>query len=280
MTIKIVTDSTCDLPPELVNRYGITVMPCYINMGGKSYLDGVELSRQEFYEQLPLHNPPPTTSAPGIATFVEKYEQLIAEGASGIVSIHISARLSNIVNVARLAAETVTGAPVRVIDAGQLTVGTGLLALEAVRASRAKHTLDAIAGMLKAYTKRIHTAATLDTLEYLRRSGRLSRFQAMMGAALRIKPLLTMNDDVIGMQRVRTRQKAIERLLSILDALQPIESLVMVHTYAREEAELLWRQINALIPSLSYPLFVDVTTALGAHLGPGAIGFTCVTAEP
>lgn len=276
MAIKILTDSTCDLPPALIDRYGITVVPCYINMGGKSYLDGVELSRQEFYEQLPLHNPPPTTSAPGIDAFVNKYEQLIAEGATGIVSVHISAKLSNIVNVARMAAETITAVPMRVIDAGQLTVGTGLLALEAARSAFVEHPVDVIAEMLKAYTKRVHTAATLDTLEYLRRSGRLSRFQALMGTVLSIKPVLMMSDDVIGMQRVRTRQKAIERLLAILDALRPVESLVMVHTHAREAAEDVWQQISALIPDLSYPLFVDVTTALGAHLGPGAIGFTCV----
>jgi len=181
--------------------------------------------------------------------------------------------------VARLAAEIITAVPVRVIDSGQLTVGTGLLALEAARATQAEYAIDATAGMLKAYTKRVHTAAALDTLEYLRRSGRLSRFQALMGTVLRVKPLLTMNDDVIGMERVRTSQKAIGRLLDILTALLPVESLVMVHTHAREEAESLWQRINTLLPNLSYPLFVDVTTALGAHLGPGAVGFTCVRAE-
>lgn len=279
MTIKIVTDSTCDLPPELIDQHGITVVPCYINMGGKSYLDGIELSREEFYARLPLYDPPPTTSAPGIAAFVEKYEQLIAEGASGIISVHISAKLSNIVNVARLAAEIVTTKPVQVIDAGQLTIGTGLLALEAARAARLEHTIEAIVGMLKVYTKRVHTVAMLDTLEYLRRSGRLSRFQALMGTVLRIKPLLTMNNDVIGMERVRTHQKAVGRLLDILATLLPVESLVMVHTHARAEAASLWQQISALVPELSYPLFVDLTPALGAHLGPGAMGFTCVKAE-
>lgn len=279
MTIKIVTDSTCDLPPELVDAYGITVVPCYINMGGKSYLDGVELSREAFYEQLPLHNPPPTTSAPGIAAFVEKYERLIAEGASGIVSIHISARLSNIVNVARLAAEVIAAAPVQVLDGGQLTIGTGLLVLEAAKAARDGRTVEAIVAMLRTYTKRVHTVAMLDTLEYLRRSGRLSRFQALMGTILRIKPLLTMNNDEIGMERVRTHQKAVDRLLDILTTLLPVESLVMVHTHVRAEAESLWQQISALVPELPYPLFVDVTTALGAHLGPGTIGFTCVSAE-
>jgi len=257
----------------------MTVVPCYINMGGKSYLDGVELTRQEFYEQLPLHNPPPTTSAPGTGVFVEQYERLVAEGATGIISVHVSGKLSNIVNVARMAAEAVTTVPVRVIDAGQLTAGTGLLALEAAQAALTAPTVDRIVERLAVYAPRIHTVATLDTLEYLRRSGRLSHLQALMGAALRIKPVLTMNDDVTAMERVRTRQKAIERLLAVIHALRPVETLVMLHTYAREEAEALWQQIHNCIPELSYPLFVDVTTALGAHIGPGAIGFTCVRAE-
>lgn len=279
MAIRIVTDSTCDLPPALIDKYGITVVPCRIHMGDKSYLDGVELSRQEFYKQLPLYDPPPTTSAPGLTQFADTYERLMDEGASGIISVHISAKLSDIVNTARRAAEIITAVPVSVVDSGQLTVGTGLLALEAFRAVTEGQKIDQIVTRLREKTKYIHTVAALNTLEYLRRSGRLSWFQERMGTALHVKPLLTMNDDVIGMERVRTHPKAIDRLLAILDALQPVESLVMVHTHAREEAESLWQRISALIPDLSYPLFMDVTTVLGANLGPGAIGFTCVKAQ-
>ena len=279
MTIKIVTDSTCDLPSALIERYGITVVPCHIHLGGKCYLDGIELSRQEFYEQLPMCDPPPTTSAPGMAEFAAQYERLMDEGASGIVSVHISAKLSDIVNVARHAAEIITDVPVSVVDSGQLTVGTGLLALEAAKAAAEGQSMDQIAASLRQKTKYIHTAAALDTLAYLRRSGRLSWLQERMGTALHIKPLLTMNDDIIGMERVRTHPKVIERLLAILDALRPVESLVMVHTHAREAAESLWQRISALMPDLSYPLFMDVTTVLGANLGPGAVGFTCVRAQ-
>lgn len=279
MTIRIVTDSTCDLPAELIDRYGITVVPCQINMGGTRYLDGVDLSRQEFYEQLPRYDPPPTTSAPPITAFAEKYDQLMAEGVSGIVSVHISAKLSDIINMARMAAEITTDVPISVVDSGQLTVGTGLLALEAAKAAAGGQKIDQIATGLREKTKFIHTVAALDTLEYLRRSGRLSWLQERMGTALHIKPLLMMNDDVIGMERVRTRPKAIDRLLDILAALRPVESLVIVHTHARENAESLWQRISDLIPDLSYPLFMDVTTVLGANLGPGAIGFTCVRAQ-
>ena len=127
--VKIVTDSTCDLPQELVDQYDIRLIVCSLELWVKSYLDGVELSREEFFQKLPDQNPIPTTSAPGIGTFIESYQQLTKEGATGIISIHISQSLSNIVNIARLATENFTEIPVVVIDSGQLSMGLGLLAL-------------------------------------------------------------------------------------------------------------------------------------------------------
>lgn len=279
MSIKVVTDSTCDLPASLAREYDISVIPCFINMGDESYLDGIELSREEFYARLPDYDPPPTTSAPGIGTFVDKYRQLIAEGASEIISVHLAARLSNVVNVARLAGESITDVPVHVIDSGQLTIGTGLLALEAAQAAEAGRNVEDILILITAKAKRIYTIAALDTLEYLRRSGRLSRFQALMGAVMRVKPLLTVYNGTIHMERVRTRKKAIGWLLEKLDDLRPVEQLVLLHTHATEEIEALWQQIQPRFPELPRPWFLDVTTAIGAHLGPAGVGFTCVTAS-
>lgn len=280
MSIKVVTDSTCDLPQSVVSTYDINVVPCYINMGGKSYLDGVELSRREFYERLPDCDPHPTTSAPGIGNFVEVYKQLIAEGASGIISIHISAQLSNVVNVARLAAETIKAVPTTVIDAGQLTIGTGLQALVAAKAAEAGQSMKEIVLAIKEKTTHIHTIATLDTLEYLQRSGRLSKFQTLMGTLLKIKPLLSMHDDTITMERVRTQQRAVTWLVDYVEALGPLEQVVLVHTNARDKAETLRQKAHHLLEALPAPWAVDVSPVLGAHLGPGVIGFTCVTSAP
>lgn len=278
MSIKVVTDSTCDLPASLVKEYDISVIPCFINMGGKSYLDGVELSREAFYARLPDYDPPPTTSAPGIGTFVEKYRQLIAGGADAIISVHLSGKLSNVVNVARLAGERISDVPIHVIDSGQLTIGTGLLVLAAAQAAAAGDNVETILATISEKAKRIYTVAALDTLEYLRRSGRLSRFQALMGTVMRIKPLLTVYGGTINMERVRTRKKAIAWLLERLDALRPVEQLVLLHTHATREIEALWQQIQPRFPELPRPWFLDVTTAIGAHLGPAGVGFTCVTA--
>ena len=125
MTVRIVTDSTCDLPAEVIAEHKIAVVPLYINFGDRSFLDGVRPSRAEFYARLPSSNPPPTTSAPGTAAFADRYQGLVAEGASGILSIHIGSALSNVYNVAQMAAATITDVPVRVLDGGQITLGTG-----------------------------------------------------------------------------------------------------------------------------------------------------------
>jgi len=279
MVTKIVTDSTCDLPASVVAEHGITVVPLYINIDNQSYLDGIDITREEFYEQLPNYKSNPTTSAPGTGTFVKVYEQLAAEGADHIFSIHISAKLSNVVNVARMAAEAINTVPITVIDSGQLSAGTGILALTAAKAAAVGAATDKIITLIQEKKPRIHTVAALDTLEFLRRSGRLSEFKARMATLLKIKPLLTMNNDVIGMERVRTRQKSIEWLLTYLKNLTPLEQITLVHTHAHESVKTFQEQTQHLFPKDNIPMLVDVTPVLGAHLGPGVVGFTCVTAH-
>ncbi|MFP4395484.1 MAG: DegV family protein [Anaerolineales bacterium] len=278
MTIRIITDSTCDLPASLVAAHDITVVPCYINMAGQSYLDGVELTREDFYARLPTCDPPPTTSAPGIGNFIAAYTQAVAAGAEAILSIHISAQLSNVVNVARIAAEEFKAAPVTVIDAGQLTIGTGLLALTAAKAARDGRPMADILARIAEKAPRVHTHAAVDTLTYLQRSGRLSRFQSLMGAVLRIKPLLSMNDDHIEMGRKRTTARAMAWLRERAEALHPLEQLVILHTDAAERAAAFQEQIAHLAPPERVARTVGVTPVLGAHLGPGVIGFTAVQA--
>jgi len=276
MTIQIVTDSTCDLPPSLIAAHNITVVPFYINMGGQSYLDGVELTREDFYARLPACDSPATTSAPGIGNFIAAYAQAVADGAEAILSIHISAQLSNVVNVARIAAEEFKAAPVTVIDAGQLTIGTGLLALTAAKAALDGHPVDDILARIETQAPRIHTHAAVDTMTYLQRSGRLLRFQSLMGAMLRIKPLLSMNDDHIKMGRKRTTARAMDWLRERAEALHPLEQLVILHTNAAERAAAFKEQIAHLAPPESIVQTLGVTPVLGAHLGPGVIGFTAV----
>jgi DegV family protein with EDD domain len=284
MTIRIVTDSNCDLPHEVLEEYGITAVPFYINVGADSYLDVVEMTRASFYEGLPDFDVHPTTSVPGPGTYVEVYERLAAEGATEILSIHMAASLSAVVNSARLAAEELaTGqadaVPVTVFDSGNLTMGTGFQVLAAARAAAEGQSMAEIVTMLKDMVPRTYCFAALDTLEFLRRSGRLSRFQWGLGSVLQIKPILKMNDGEAEMERVRTRNGALDRVVALVEALGPLEKLALVHTHAPpEQVEALRREGKHLFRSGEVAMEREVTPVIGTHIGPAALGFVAVQA--
>lgn len=279
MTIRIVTDSTSDLPDTLAARHGIAVVPLYINIGSQSYLDGVELSRQEFYQRLPEYDSVPTTSLPSPGQFVEAYRRLASEGASAILSIHIAASLSNTAEAARVAANELTGLPVTVFDSGQLSMGTGFMALAAAEAAEAGSSMSEIISLLEDIGARTHTFAALSTLKFMLRSGRLTRLQYGLATWLKIKPLLTMHCGQPGLLKVRTTSRAMERLISLATELMPLEKLALIHTHAPDQAEALWQQARHLLPDGRQPLSVEVTPVIGAHVGPGAVGFVCVSAK-
>ena len=279
MAIRIVTDSNCDLPADLIEQHGIVVIPMYINIGAKSYLDGVEMSREEFYEGLPDFEAHPMTSVPGPGVFVENFEALASEGATQILSIHIASSLSAMANSARLAAEQWDKLPVTVFDSGNLTLGTGLHVIAAAQAAAEGRSMAEIVAQLEDLSARTYCFAALDTVEFLRRSGRLTRFQWALASVLQIKPLLKMNHGDFDMERVRTRRAALDRVLELVGELGPLEELALVHTHAPEEAEALARQAGDLIPGGAISLSAEVTPVIGTHIGPGAVGFIAVQAR-
>ncbi len=279
MAIRIVTDSNCDLPAELIEQHGIVVIPMYINIGAESYLDGVEMSRAEFYEGLPHFEAHPMTSVPGPGTFIDTFETLATEGATEILSIHIASSLSAMANSARLAAEQWDRLPVTVFDSGNLTLGTGLQVLAAAQAAAEGLSMAEIVARLEDLSSRTYCFAALDTVEFLRRSGRLTAFQWALASALQIKPLLKMNHGDYDMERVRTRKAALARVVELLAGLGPLEELALVHTHAPEEAQALARQARHLIPGGAASLSAEVTPVIGTHIGPGAVGFIAIQAR-
>jgi DegV family protein with EDD domain len=276
MSVRIVTDSGCDLPEEIIRQYGITVVPFYINVGAKSYLDGVEMSRADFYQGLPHFDHQPTTSVPGPGVMVELYRRLAAEGATGILAIHISSALSAMTNTARLAAEEYDGVPVEIFDSGNLTLGTGLQVLTAAKAVARGHTLGEILELLADQADRTYCFAALDTLEYLRRSGRLSRFQWGLGSVLQVRPILKMNAGEVDMERVRTQHRALARVIELVEELGPLEELAVVHTHTLDRAQALKQEAAPLFEGQHPALFAEVTPVIGAHIGPGAAGFVAI----
>jgi DegV family protein with EDD domain len=278
MSIRIVTDSTCDLPEEVIQAYGIRVVPMYIHTNGDSYLDGIDLTREEFYRRLPEFDPTPTTAAPGPEKFRQAYEELAREGASEVLSIHISVSLSAVLDVAKLAAKETTAIPVIVFDSRQLSLGTGFLVETAAKAAAEGRSMDEILEILEEQISRTHVFAALDTMEFLRRSGRISGLVAGFGSLLQVKPLLKMFEGEPTSERVRTTNGAFGRLESLLTERAPFERVALVHTHAGEQAELLKERVEHLLPEGELTS-VDITPVIGAHIGPGAVGFACISAK-
>lgn len=279
MTVRIVTDSTCDLPAEIIARYNISVIPLYINVGNQGFLDGIDMKRNEFYTRLPSFPTHPTTAVPSQQKFHAVYQTLADEGASEILSIHISTALSGTVNVARSAAQETTTAPVTVFDSQQLSLGTGFLVETAAKMALEGRSASEIIVALNDQVQRSHVFAALDTLEFLKRSGRMNKYLAGIATWLQIKPILTMHHGKPGSERVRTRSRAIKRIVEMLAAVGKLERVAIVHTHAQPERIAELRSLAADLIPPSDILTEDITPVIGAHIGPDAVGFAVVAAS-
>jgi DegV family protein with EDD domain len=273
MSILVVTDSTSDLPPDLAAAQKVTVIPAILVMGDKSLADGEGISRQEFYEQLPLMKNLPTTAAPASGTFEQTYEKLFSQGASQVLSIHLASALSGILNAAQSAARSF-GKRVHVFDSQQVSMGLGFQALAAAEAAAQGLSLEQVLEHVVEFRNRLHLIAMLDSLEYVRRSGRVSWAKASLGSLLQIKPFVGVKEDRLAAWRAHAR-KGIERLYQMLSELGTLERLAILHTNAEAEA----RQMLADFIHLTHsaPLLVNVTSVIGTHVGPNALGFVAVT---
>ena len=276
MTIKIVTDSTCDLPQDVIRDLDITVVPLYINIGDQGFLDGVDISRKEFYINLPGYPSHPTTSTPGPGAFIRAFDDLADRKVDEILSIHISEELSATVNVARIVALEYQRIPVTIRDSGQLSLGTGFQVELAAKMAKKGKSIQEILAALDDLKARTFVAAGLDTLEFLRRSGRMNRFMTGIGSLLQLKPILTMKNDLPGSERVRTIIRAEQRMLELLEEHLPIERFALLHTNAQNKAQKFLQKISHLIPK-GKVYSMDITPVIGVHIGPGAVGFASVS---
>ncbi len=279
MTVRIVTDSTCDLPAETIAHYGIHVVPLYINVGKQSFLDNVDITRQEFYEKLPFFPEHPTTAVPSIERFRVAYIAMAEEGASEVLSIHVSSSLSAIVDVARMAAKEMTEIPVTVIDSQQLSLGSGFMVETAAKMAAEGKSAEEIKKALEDQSQRSYVFAALDTLEYLKRSGRMNKYLAGFATMLQVKPILKMHKGVPSTERVRTRERALHRIVEMLAAVGALERVALVHTHALPERVAKLRAMAEHLLPTGDLIVEDITPVIGAHLGPGAIGFAAVAAK-
>lgn len=276
MTVRILTDSTCDLPADLIAKYKIAVIPFYIHIGTRDYLDGTDITREDFYKNLPEYKDHPTTAVPSHKRIHEMYEALAAEGATEILSIHISVTLSAIVNIANAAVAETTSVPVTVLDSRQLSLGTGFLVQTAAELAEEGRTVAEILPVLEEQIKRTYVAASLDTLRFLRRGGRMERAVSTIGELLHIKPILKMHDGVSAVERMRTRQKAIAQLVEMIKSHAPFEKIAFLHSGALEQTRLLQEEVRSLLPTTETWIEL-INPVLGAHIGPGVVGFASVS---
>jgi len=271
--VAVVTDSTAYLPADLVDRYRLTVVPLQVVVGGRSLAEGVEVSSEEVAAALREWRPV-TTSRPAPQTFVDAYRRL---GVPEIVSVHLSADLSGTVDAARLAARQVEedGITVVVVDSRSLGMGLGLTARAAAQAAEQGADAEGAARIARRYAHEVAIYLYVDTLEYLRRGGRVGAAAAMVGSALAVKPLLHLADGRLEpVERVRTASRALARLeeLAVRAAgARPVDVAVQ-HLAAAERAQEVADRLSRRLPELRTVLIGEVGAVVGAHVGPGMLG--------
>jgi DegV family protein with EDD domain len=274
--LLIMTDSTCDLPVALVQRFDIRVVPTYVQFGMESLADdGVQLTRADFYRRLQSSPVLPTTSVPPLGQTYQIMAQALQD-ADHVVALTAPARLSGIYNTFRLSAEQLGTERVTLIDSGMLSMGLGWLVIAAVEAAQKGIEPDRIRAMISTMGTRSDVWAALDTLEYVRRSGRVSWAAAMMSQLLQIKPVIRLyNGEVISLVRVRTAQRTFETLVELAHKAAPLERLAVLHTNHLPGARRLADAVANIHPAHE-PVTVDVTPVIGVHVGPNALGLAVV----
>ena len=272
--IAIVTDSASNLPPEVAAQHDVTVVPIYLHWNGRTYRDGVDITPDEVYRRLRENKHMPHTAAPSAGDFLQTYLRLGHE-AEGVVSVHLPAELSSVIESARLAANLAREeVPVRMVDAGTAAMGAGFVALAAARAAAKGASLDTVAQVAREVSPWVMVYAMLDTLEYLYRGGRIGRAAVLLGTALQIKPILYLNNNIVdALAKPRTRSRALRVMLDEMvrrvDG-RPVHVAVL-HADAPEEARWLRGQVEARFHCVEL-LTTTFTPVMGAHTGPGLLG--------
>lgn len=278
MTVRVVTDSTADLPPALALEMGITVVPLNVHFGDEVFTDGVTIHADEFYQRLVSSSNLPKTSQPAIGAFLETYQQLLTS-ADGIVSMHISSQVSGTVNAAQLAVSELGSNSIVVVDTLQASLALGLIAVAAAKVAQNGGSLSEVVAEAQSASQRARFFGLVETLEYLEKGGRIGKAQALLGSLLRIKPILTMREGIAHpVEKVRTRAKGLERIAAIAAELAPLEAIGVMSSDVAEESKLI---VDALTKHIhgSAPVVSRFGPILGTYLGPGSLGVAVLRAK-
>lgn len=274
--VAVLTDSTSDLPRELVEQYGIHVIPQILIMGDKTWLDGVDIDPPAFYELLRTSPHFPSTSQPSVPNFIEVFQQLSAE-FDGIVAILVSKELSGTLNAAQTALADLPdlSAGIEIIDSRSVSMQLGLIALAAARVAAAGGDLQAVAQTARALVRQVQVYFIVDTLEYLHRGGRIGAAKRLFGTALNLKPVMEIRDGVVTpIATIRSRRKALDKVLELADqqlAGRERVHMAVLHVASPEEAARLADELAARYRPIEM-ITAPCGPVVGAHAGPGTVG--------
>jgi DegV family protein with EDD domain len=272
--IAVVTDSTAYLPDTLVTEAGLTVVPLTVVIEGVPGLEGIDITPADVAKALEIRHAHVTTSRPTPDAFSQRYQQLLDEGASGVVSVHLSAQLSGTLEAAQLAADRF-GGRVEVVDSRSTGMGLGFPALAAAAAAAGGRPLPEVRDAALAVAGRTTTLFYVDTLEFLRRGGRIGAASALLGTALSVKPILRLADGAIVVSdKVRTASRALGRLvdLAVESAGDADVDIAVHHLVATERADALQRSLTARLGARTHRVYsTEVGAAVAAHAGPGLV---------
>jgi DegV family protein with EDD domain len=268
----IVTDSTAGLSAADCEKYGIHVVPLYVHFGDQVFREGVDLTSEQMFSRIRRTSTAPVTSPPTLEDFRQVY-RTVARKTDQILSIHLSSKLSQTVNLAQAAAESLLGRTrIQVIDSQSASAGLGILAKETAKAAAQGMSLDDLVPHLRGLIPRIYLVFFVDTLDYLERGGRIGKAEALLGSMLNIKPLLILEDgEIQPLEKVRTRAKAVEKLAEFVAEFTRIRELCILHEADTDETAQLREMLKEYFPALEAPQ-VPYGPVLASHVGPGAMG--------
>lgn len=271
--IQIVTDSTADLPQQLSEAHGIEIIPTIVTFGEETFRDRIDIGVAEFLNKLQQEDALfPTTAAPSLATYLEVYEKHKGK----ILSVHVGEGFSGVLNTAIAAANEIGQERISTYDSGTVSLGLGFLAIEAAQLSSKGVSMDKIEARLDDMKSRLTVMAALNTLEFLKKGGRASGFQVTLGSLLQIKPILEVTHNRIAeLEKLRTRKRALNRLVELTQDLAPLERVGVMHADAEKQAIEVADRISDFYTGEI--ILTEIGPVVSSHAGPGAVGVCAVS---
>ena len=280
MAIKVVTDSTSDLPADVAESLGIEVVPLNVHFGSDVYKDRVNLMPDAFYDKLINGDVLPTTSQPSVGEFIDVYERLGSD-ADGIVSVHVSEKLSGTMNSARQASQQANAdCPIEVVDTFQVSMGVGICAMEAAEVANSGGDMNQVILAARNAVTRSQCFFMLETLEFLQKGGRIGKAQALIGNLLKIRPMLILQEgEVHPLGRERTRRKGIAKLVDTVAELAPISGLAVMYSTGPDEAQTLAQNVSKFMIEGREPMMLQIGPVIGTYAGPDTLGIALISAK-